>query len=224
MKRIAVMLMALFLVSATAFADAADGGKSLSVRTFTFKHKQADTAAGIIKSLLSTDGTMSIQPKTNSLVITDDPANLKKIAAALAEFDTAPQPFRLSVRLLSAGRVANAKPTKLPDELKEVEAQLALLRYTSVDTVGAAEAAGREGEPSLIDLTQYRADFKFGQYDPASDTIEVSDFKLAKLDGDQLAPMMKTTLNLKIGQTVVLGVTRDAKSQRALMLVLTAKR
>ena len=100
MKRYAVMLMALLLVSAAAFADAADVGKSLSVRTFTFKHKQADAAAGVIKSLLSADGSMSFQPKTNSLVITDDPANLKKIAAALAEFDTAAQSFRLSVRLL----------------------------------------------------------------------------------------------------------------------------
>ncbi|HVE70000.1 MAG TPA: secretin N-terminal domain-containing protein [Thermoanaerobaculia bacterium] len=216
--------MALLLVSAAAFADAADVGKSLSVRTFSFKHKQADTAAGIIKSLLSADGTMSFQPKTNSLVITDDPANLKRIAAALAEFDTAPQSFRLSVRLLSAGRTPNAKASRLPEELKEVETQLTLLRYTSVETIGAAEASGKEGEPSLIDLTQYRAEFKFGQYDPASDTIEVSDFKLAKLDGDQLAPMMKTTLNLKIGHTVVLGVTRDAKSQRALMIVLSAKR
>jgi hypothetical protein len=224
MKRLVLILMVLLPLSSAALADAADVGKSLSVRTFSFKHKQAETAAGAIKALLSADGTMSIQPKTNSLVITDDPANLRRIASALAEFDTAPQAFRLSVRVLSAGRTPNGKATRLPEELKEVETQLALLRYTSVETVGVAEAAGKEGEPSLIDLTQYRADFKFGPYDPASDTIELSDFKLSRLEGDQLSPMMKTTLNLKIGHTVVLGVTRDAKSQRALMLVLSAKR
>jgi Bacterial type II/III secretion system short domain len=224
MKRFAVMLMALFLVSATALADTADVGKSLSVRTFTFKHKQADSAAAMIKSLMSADGTMSIQPKTNTLVVTDDPENLKKIAAALAEFDSAPQPFRVTVRLISAGRNPNAKPTRVPDELKDVEPQLTLLRYNVIDPLGAAEVAGKEGEPGLIDLTQYRADFRFGQYDPASDTIAVADFKLSRLDGDQLAPMMKTTLNLKLGHTVLLGVTRDAKSQRALFLVLSAKR
>ena len=224
MKRIAVMLMALFLVSATALAETADVGKSLSVRTFTFKHKQAEHAAAIIKSLMSGDGTMSIQPKSNSLVVTDDPENLKKIAAALQEFDSAPQPFRVTVRLISAGRNPAAKTVRVPEELRDVESKLALLRYNVIDPVGSAEVTGKEGEPGLIDLTQYRADFKFGEYDPTSDTIEISDFKLSRLDGDQLAPMMKTTLNLKLGQTVIMAVTRDAKSQRALMLVLAAKR
>lgn len=224
MKRFAVVLMALFLVSATAFADTADVGKSLSVRTFTFKHKQAENAAAIIKSLMSADGTMSIQPKSNSLMVTDDPENLKKIAAALLEFDSAPQPFRVTVRLVSARRGGGAKAQRTPEELRDVESQLQLLGYTTIDPVGSADVSGKEGEPALIDLTQYRADFKFGQYDPASDTIAVSDFKLSRLDGDQLAPMMKTTLNLKLGQTVVMGVTRDAKSQRALILVLSARR
>jgi hypothetical protein len=36
--------------------------------------------------------------------------------------------------------------------------------------------------------------------------------------------MMKTTLNLKLGQTVIMAVTKDAKSNRALMLVLSARR
>lgn len=225
MKRIAVMLMALFLVSAAALADTADVGKSLSVRTFTFKHKQAENAAAMIKPLMSADGTMSIQPKSNSLVVTDDPENLKKIAAALQEFDSAPQPFRVTVRLVSARRGgAAAKAQRAPEELRDVESQLQLLGYTTIDPVGSAEVSGKEGEPGLIDLTQYRADFRFGQYDPASDTIAVSDFKLSRLDGDQLAPMMKTTLNLKLGQTVVMGVTRDARSQRALILVLSARR
>jgi hypothetical protein len=225
MKRLAVvMLMALFLVSATALADAADVGKSLSVRTFTFKHKQAEYAAAMIKSLMSGDGTMSIQPKSNSLVVTDDPENLKKIAAALAEFDSAPQPFRVSVRLVSAGRNPAAKTAHVAEELRDIESKLTLLRYNSIDAVGSAEVSGKEGEPALIDLTQYRADFQFGQYDPASDTIEISNFKLSRLDGDQLAPMMKTTLNLKLGQTVIMAVTKDAKSNRALMLVLSAKR
>jgi hypothetical protein len=224
MKRIAVMLAVLLLLSTAAFADAADMGKSLSVRTFAFKHKQAENAVAVIKSLMSADGTMSIQPKTNSLVVTDDPANLKRIAAALAEFDTAPQPFRLSVRLMLAKRNPVAKQTHLGQELKEVEEKLALMGYTEIADAGAAEVAGHEGETALLELSQYRANFKFGQYDPSSDSIEVSNFQLSKLDGDQLSPMMKTTLNLMIGQTAVIGVTRDAKSQRALMLVLSAKR
>lgn len=222
MKRIAIVLMALLFVSAAALADAADVGKSLSVRTFQFKHKQADKAAAIIKSHLSADGSMSIQPAANALVVTDDPENLKQIAALLVTFDTPPQPFRLTVRLISAGR--GGKGTRLPDELRDVESKLAVLRYDSVESIGSAEVGGKEGDSGIVSLAAYRADFKFGEYDPASDTISISDFQLSRLAGDQLTPMMKTTLNLKLGQTIVVGVTRQANSQRALMMVLSAQR
>lgn len=222
MKRFAVVTMALFLMSAAAFADAADVGKSLTVRTFQFKYKQADKAAAMIKSLMSGSGTFTVQPGANSLVVTDDPENLKKIAAAIAEFDAPAQPFHLSVRLISAARGGAA--TKVPEGLRDVESKLALLRYDNLESLGAAGVDGKEGDTGSVDMTAYRADFKFGEYDPASDSIKISDFKLSRLDGDQLAPMMKTTLNLKLGQTVIMAVTRDAKSQRALMMVLSARR
>jgi len=223
MKRIAVMLMLLVFVTSAAFADAADAGKSLSVRTFQFKHKQADKAAAIIKPLLTANGSMSIQPATNSLVVTDDPEKLKEITAALAKFDAAPKPFHLTVRLISAGRTG-VKGERFPDELKDLESKLALLRYDTVENLGSAEVDGKEGEPGIVTLTSYRADFKFGEYDPASDTIAISDFQLSRQSGDQLSPMMKTTLNLKLGQTFIMGVTRQPNSGRALMMVLSARR
>ena len=223
MKRIAVMLMVLAFVATSAFADAADAGRNLTVRTFQFKHKQAEKAAAMIKSILGAGGTMSIQPSTNSLVVTDDPESLKKIAEALAAFDAPAQPFQLTVRLVTARRGAGDR-MRVPSELKELESKLAMLRYNEVDNLGFADVASREGQTGTIDLASYRADFKLGEYDPASDTIQITDFKLSRLDGDQLAPMMKTTLNLKLGQTVIFAVARDAQSQKALMLVLAARR
>ena len=225
MKRFFCIVLTLLLVSASAFADdAADVGKSLTVRTFQFKHKQAENAAAAIKSLLSAEGTMSIQPSTNALVVTDLPENMKNIAVKLAEFDRAAQSFRLSVRLVSAGRLPEGEPARVAAELRDVAPKLALLRYNALDSIGGTEVTGKEGDPGLVELNGYRADFKFGEYDPASDSIKVSDFKLSRLEGDQLSPMMKTTLNLKLGQTVVLSATRQPQSQRALMIVVSAKR
>ena len=223
MKRFAVMLMALLFVSAAAFADAADPGKNLTVRTFQFKHKQAEKAAAAIKDLVSAAGSIAIQPSTNALVVTDDPENLKKIAAELAKFDTAPQPFHLTVRLISASR-GGGKAARVPDELRDIESKLQVLRFDSVESIGSAQVDGKEGDNGILDLPAYRAEFKFGEYDPASDTISVSDFVLSRVAGDQVSPLMKTTLNLKLGQTIVVGVTRQANSQRALMMVLSARR
>jgi hypothetical protein len=227
MKRLSFCLLALVVLAAPAFADAAadaaDVGKSLSVRTFQFKHKQVEKAAAVIKPLLSAEGSMSIQPSANSLVVTDAPENLKKIARVLQEFDAPVQPFRLAIRLVSAGKVTG-DGDRVPDELRDVAPKLGLLRYNSLELIGAAEVLGKEGDPAVIDLDGYRADFAFGDYDPLSNSIKVSDFRLSRLEADQLVPMMKTTLNLRLGQTVIVGATKQAQSQRALMIVVSAKR
>ncbi|HMC20279.1 MAG TPA: secretin N-terminal domain-containing protein [Thermoanaerobaculia bacterium] len=225
MKRVLVVFVALLMLSSAAFADdAAAGAKSLSVHTFTFKYKDADKAAAMIKSLLSAEGSMSIQPSTNALVVTDRADNLKTITKALTEFDVAPQAFRLTVRLVGASRVEGTAP-KVADELRDLAPKLAMLRFNALEALGSADVAGREGDPGIVTLpTGYRADFKFGEYDPASDSLKVSDFHLSKLQNDQLTSLLKTTLNLRIGQTYIVGATKAPQSQRALMIVLVARK
>jgi hypothetical protein len=223
MKRFGITLLAMLLVSTAAFADAGDVGRNLSVQTFLFKFKQAENAASVIKPLMSAEGSMQIQPAANSLIVTDAPENMKRIAAALKQFDLPAQPFKLSVRLVSARR-GNAGESRIDPDLSDVSSKLALLRYNVLERLGLAEVSGKEGDPGMVELGQHRADFRFGEYDPASDSLQVGDFRLLRMEGDQLAPMMKTTLNLKLGQTVIIGVTKDAQSQRALMIVVTAKR
>src|SRR5687768_9409063 len=174
MKRLTVLMMVLLLFSATAFADAADVGKTLTAKTFTFKHKQADKAANVIKGILSAEGSMSIQPTANSLVVTDLPENLKKITAALAAFDAPAKALQLSLSLVSASRAPeNRIDPEVPDE---VASKLAVLRYNVLESLGEANANGKEGEPGVVSIQSYRADFRFGEYDPASDSVQVVDF------------------------------------------------
>jgi hypothetical protein len=229
MKRnhITVFICALLISATSAFADAADGAKALSVRTFTFKHKQADKAASIIKSLMSSDGSISIQASSNALVVTDQAENLKAIARTLTEFDSEAQTFHLSVRIVSATRVAGTPP-KVVDGLKDVAQKLAMFRFNAFENSGEADVVAKEGESGLFELQSgYRADFRLGEYDPASESIKVNDFHLAKLQGaqkDQLTSLVKTSLNLRLGQTYIVGATRAPESQRALMIVLVAHR
>ena len=222
MKKLFIVFMALLFVSAAAFADAADVGKSLTVRTFPLKHKAAEKAVSVIKPLMSAEGSISIQ--ANALIITDEREILRKIGAKLKEFDKPAPPFRLTIRIVSAGRAASGKEPRVPEELRDIAPKLALLRYNELETIGLADITGHEGDPGAVDLSGYRADFKFGEYDDASDSVKVSDFKLSRLDGDQLSPLLKTTLNVKLGQTVIVSATRQANSPRALMIVVSAKR
>jgi len=223
MKRALVLCSVLLMMTSVAFADdAAAGAKSLSVRTFTFKYKDVDKAAAMIKSLMSSEGSISMQPSTNALVVTDRPENLKTITRALTEFDVPPQAFRIIVRLIGASR---GDAPRVANETRDVAPKLAMLGFNALEDLGSADVAGREGDPGIINLPSgYRADFKFGDYDPASDSVKVTDFRLSRQQSDQLTPLLKTTLNLRIGQTYIVGATKAPKSQRALMIVLVARK
>ena len=226
-KRFLSVFLLLLAVSGAAFADnaPADAEKTLSVRTFQLKHKDADKAAAMLKPLMSAEGSVSIQPGTNALVVTDKPENLKNIAAAMLTYDAPPQPVQLSVRLITASRVASEVAPVVPDEMKEIAASLAMLRYNAFTSVGVANVEGREGEQGRVDIGGgYRAEFRFGEYDPASDSVRVTDFKLSRVQDEELTQLMKTTLNLKVGQMTIMGAARDPQSARALMVVFAAKR
>lgn len=226
LKRTGLVTMMMLLLCGAAMAEPKTGDKPLSVRTFSFKYKDADKAAAIIKPLVSAEGSMSIQPSTNALQVTDRAENLKQIARAIADFDAPAKSFRLYVRLVSAGRVAN--PSKVSDDLKDVAQKLSMLKYNAFENVGEANLDTREGDPGTLEMDSgYRADFKLGEYDPTSDSIKLNDFRLSKLQGaqkDQLTQLLKTTLNLGIGQTYIVGASKAPESQRALMIVLVARR
>lgn len=224
MKRALVLCSVLLMMTSVAFADdAAAGAKSLSVRTFTFKYKDADKAAAMIKPLMSSEGSVSMQASTNALVVTDRPENLKAITKALTEFDLPPQAFRIIVRLIAASHSEGGP--RVTDDTKDIAPKLGMLGFNSLEDLGSADVAGREGDPGIVSLaTGYRADFKFGEYDPASDSVQISDFRLSKQQSDQLTPLLKTTLNLRIGQMYIVGATKTPKSPRALMIVLVARK
>jgi len=222
MKRALILLTLCLFATGVAIAEPAPAAKALNVHTFQFKYKDADKAAAIIKPLMSTEGTMSIQPASNALVVTDRAENMKAIANALASFDTPPHSVRLSLHLVGAGRAETA--TKVTPELREIAGKLAILRYNAIDDLGDANVEGHEGEPATIDLHNgYRVDFRFGEYDPSSDSVKLDDFRLSKVQNDQLNQVYKATLNLKVGQTLIFGATKT-QGQRAIFLVFNASR
>jgi hypothetical protein len=224
-KAVTLIVPLLFLLAGAGFAEPApNGDKPLSVHSYHFRFRDADKAAAMIKSLISADGSMSIQPGSNTLIVTDRAENLKSIDAALQQFDKPAQNFRLYVRVISAGKV-DPSQARISEDLKDIAPKLALLRYNSYESLGHADISGAEGDPAGVELQNgYRADFKFGEFDPAADTLQISDFRLSRQQGDQLTPLLKTTLNLKLGNTVIMGASRAPQSQRAVMIVVVARR
>ena len=219
-SRIVSLLLIASLGAPFAFADAAETA-NLSVRSFQLKHKQADRAATVLKPLFSAQGSFSVQPSTNTLVVTDQAENLKKIAAAIESFDVPLRAFKVELKLVAASRAAEPS---IPADMKEIAAKLSgVLKFNAFEKVGEINAEGKEGDPVSARIDGYRAEFRFGDFDPVSGSLRLNEFQLSRMQGDQLVPMMKTSLNLRLGQTVALGASRDPQSQRALMLVLIAR-
>lgn len=223
-KRIVLIFPLLLLVCGIGFAQPHAAEKALSVHSYHFRFREADKAAAVIKSLISAEGSMSIQPGSNTLIVTDRAENLKAIDAALQQFDKPAQSFHVYVRVISAGKV-DPSQARISEELRDITPKLALFRYNSYESLGHADISGAEGDPAGVELQNgYRADFKFGEFDPAADTLQVSDFRLSRQQGDQLTPLLKTTLNLKLGNTVIMGASKAPQSQRAVMIVVVARR
>ncbi|MEO8218133.1 MAG: secretin N-terminal domain-containing protein [Acidobacteriota bacterium] len=222
-----VMLALLLVCFAT--VSWADAGGRLSVRSFQLRYKEPEKVAAAVKSLMSNEGSLSIQAGARSLVITDHVENLKNIAGAIEKFDVPARAFRLELKLIFAGRAPTAG--KVPEDLKEIAAKLSgVLRFNTFEEVGGISVIGKEGDPIVARIDgNYRAEMKFGEYDPQSDSVRVSAFQLSRIvtsgsDSGQVEPLLTTNLNLRLGQTAVVGATRQPESSRALMLVLTAQR
>jgi Bacterial type II/III secretion system short domain len=228
MKRFVILAVLLSFVSAASlFAAETDRG-NLVQKVFHFQYKPADKAASLVKPLVSAEGSVSIQPAANTLVVTDYPDRIVAIGNAIAKFDTAPRAFRLEIRLVAASH--QAAPPAVPADLKEISAKLSgVLRFNAFEKIGEVTLDGKENDRIKTDIgRQYHAELNFGEYDPVSDSLRVSDFALGRMQseksGQEIAPVLKTSLNLKIGQTVVLGASRLPDSQKALMLIIVAKK
>lgn len=227
MKR-AILITLILLVAAFAGAAQEADGKVV-VQTFKFKFKSAERAANVISSLVSAEGSVSIQPGNNVLVVTDRAENIESIASAIDRYDVPSREFKLEIQLVAAGRVQGKAP-EVPDDLKEIAGKLSgVLRFNSFEKIGALELKGREGDSIRSDLDGYHAEFVVGEFDPVSETVQLSDFTLSRYETAQSAEkktrsdVLETTLNLKVGQTVVLGASRLPDSNRALMLIVIAR-
>lgn len=229
-KRILAVL-ALTILAAVAWANDDDPAGRLESRSFKLSHKSPERAAVVIRPLVSAEGSISIQPATNTLVITDRPENLRSMTQALADFDAPPRTFRVELKMVAASR-ASGTP-RIPEDLRDVSTKLgAVLRFNSFEKLGEFTAEGDEGD-NLANVQvgeAYRADLTFGEYDPVSGALRLQDLTISKTQpategASAVAPLLKrTSLNLKIGQTLILGAQRVPESNRALMLIVVASR
>jgi type IV pilus assembly protein PilQ len=89
----------------TQLALSAANAGALAVRTYALSYAKADQAAPLVKtSVLSPRGNVQIDPRTNTLIITDLPARLDTVQQLLGTLDRAEPQVEIEARIITTTR------------------------------------------------------------------------------------------------------------------------
>jgi len=89
----------------TQLAQSAANAGTLAVRTYALSYAKADQAAPLVKtSVLSPRGNVQIDPRTNTLIITDLPARLDTVQQLLSTIDRAEPQVEIEARIITTTR------------------------------------------------------------------------------------------------------------------------
>ena len=222
-RTFASSLLLLFLASGSAQAQ---GGGELIVHAYALKHRRATEAIALVSPLLSSRGTVELQPATNTVVIRDTVAAVNRIVPVLNHYDLPARPLTLELYVVRASRSVVSPPvarSNLPDEMTRELRQM--LPYDNYDVQARAQLTSLEGQAvTYVVGGEYEVQFRVGTVQ-GGQWIRLSDFRISQRvehKADQLLVRGKS-LNLCFGKTMFVGLARDESSAAALMVALTMR-
>lgn len=216
-------------------------GDELALHAYTLRYQQAIEAIPLIQPLLSSRGTLELQPSGNTVVIRDTNAALARILPKLRAFDHPAQPVRVDVLILHASRtgVSQLPRTDPPPVARPATPATAgaaadlpeglirrlreMLPYESYELQAQAQLGSQEGQSVVYNLGEdYEVSFRVGTLLEAR-RIKLSNFEVSRRTASRRAavPLVHTSLNLGLDQTMSLGLAHSEASRDALIIVVT---
>lgn len=220
LRQIGRTCLAIGLMLAAGAPGHGQEAESTAVHVHTLNHQSAAEAVGIVHPLLSTAGSIELQAETNTLVVRDTPAPLRRVAEALSAWDHPVLDVGLDLRLVRAGGEGRGTAVRsLPEPL--VTRLRQLLRFESFEVLGEAAFRAREREEVAYRLgDRYEVSFRLGTLYRRS--IKLHGFQVAR--GASIAAadrLIRTDLSVPDDRPMVLGLTASEASDRALMVIVS---
>ncbi len=225
-------LFALALLLGGAPRPAAVPATEVVVRVFALKYRAPEDAVAIVRPVLTEGGSVIVQPKGNVLTVRDSADAVERAARSIAAWDVPPRAVDLRITLLKAATgprpgpgiapalMPDGDPEGIGDRLRQ------LFRFTSYSRLDTVLVKGAEGQTVASVLGgDYRLEF---QIDGGDDLRQV---RLKGLAFERVHPVagpgiaaprgdiLRTTLNVPVGQPFILAVGRDEAAAGALVLV-----
>ena len=205
-------------------------GADLELRVFGLRHRPVRDAAAVVEPLLSAEGTILLQPRLNSLTVRDRPEVLDRVAAAISRWDAQSAAFRLRVSLLQALESGPGFNQQDP-LLREVASGLTkLFGYHSCAVIDTLRVTAEDGKvvESEAGGGRYLVRFEVNAVPENGNRVRLQKFEVMQRDGNgpspQVRPLLSTaSINLVVGQTSIVGLSRGEHAPQALIVVLVAE-
>lgn len=196
----------------------------LVLHAYTLRYQQAVEAIPLIQPLLTGRGTLELQPGGNTLVIRDTAAALSRIVPVLHGFDHPAQPLKVEILIVRASRSVVSPQVSRSDLPEGLTRRLReLLPYEIYELQAQAQLGSQEGQAVAYELgDDYVVSFRLGTLLEGK-RIRLGNFEVNRRAGRSRAtvPLVHTSLNLCLDQTMSLGLARSEGSRDALIIVVT---
>lgn len=213
--------LAAALLALPGLGAACSATPELEVRTFELEHRSGYEAGELIRPYVydtreRAEGAISMVDRAITVRETRD--NLEQIARALAEFDQALPDTRLHFQLIEADGFteSDARIADVEDELRKV---FQFRGYRLAGEAIVAVTSGSEVEQRLRAVDgMYMITGEIDQVSPTGLRV-----REATLWSEASGQVLRTTVNIRPGQTLVLGSTPKEGSTATLLLALRAE-
>jgi hypothetical protein len=245
--RILVLPLA-FAALLGAYARRSAAAPETIVRVFTLKYRRAEDAFVALRPLLSDSVEVStvLETRLNSLTVRGTPARIEQVSRAIAAFDVPLRAIDIAVTLLrssaprprepgekSAGRAGERAPegagerTNVSEEIRGIGEKLKkLFNVTDFTRLDSVVVQGIEGQRvAYVMGGGYRLEFLL---DPSRDgtQVQLRDLSLERVRheaGKEIrGEILRTSINVSLGQPYILGVGRDESAGDKLFVVFFA--
>lgn len=225
--RFAASALAGFLLLGVLGRAALSAPPVVVVRVFALKHRTADDALPLVRPLLSDAGSVMLEPRTNELTVRDTSAAVERAAQAIAAYDVPLRGVDVAVTLLkaTADPKAASPKTDVSAEIRGIGERLKkLFNVTDFTRLDSVVMRGMEGQRvAYVIGANYRLQFLV---DPSRDgrRLQFKDLSLERVHREGTketrGEILRTSINVSIGQPYILGVGKDEAARGALFLVL----
>jgi hypothetical protein len=201
---------------------AQDRAEGIPRQTFTLKYADPESLGRILEPYLTNKGILRVEPKTRTITLVDEQAVLDAAVKIIERFDVKPVQLQLLFRLVAATQVK--EPAPVPADLQPIARQIQEImrfnQFTAVDQAFLLTQGGAEstlhigGEPGYtIYVTP-----EILEGDTGAVRLHVI---LAHYHGNR--SIIDTRVELRDGETVVLGASKIDGGDKALITVVNLK-